>query len=95
MEDKFFNTTIYNEESRKKAQNLGADYLEYQEGMEILDSNMLEQVKAFRAEYNPANFTEADVRRALRSEKKTLRDFGALLSPAAEALPSRGLRPRS
>ncbi|MBR2039677.1 MAG: 2-iminoacetate synthase ThiH, partial [Phascolarctobacterium sp.] len=86
MEDKFFNTTIYNEESRQKAQNLGADYLEYQEGMEILDSDMLEQIKAFRAEYDPANFTEADVRRALRSEKKTLRDFGALLSPAAEAL---------
>ena len=86
MEDKFFNTTIYNEESRQKAQNLGTDYLEYQEGMEILDSHMLEQVEAFRAEYNPANFTEADVRRALRSEKKTLRDFGALLSPAAEAL---------
>ena len=86
MEDKFFNTTIYNEESRQKAQNLGADYLEYQEGMEILDSNMLEQVEAFLAEYNPANFTEADVRRALRSEKKTLRDFGALLSSAAEAL---------
>ena len=51
MEDKFFNTAIYNEESRQKAQNLGADYLEYQEGMEILDSNMLEQVEAFRAEY--------------------------------------------
>jgi len=86
MEDKFFNTTIYNEESRQKAQNLGADYLEYQEGMEILDSHMLEQVEAFRGEYDPANFTEADVRRALRSEKKTLRDFGAILSPAAEAL---------
>ena len=86
MEDKFFNTTIYNEESRQKAQNLGTDYLEYQEGMEILDSDMLEQVEAFRGEYNPANFTEADVSRALRSEKKTLRDFGALLSSAAEAL---------
>ena len=39
MEDKFFNTTIYNEESRQKAQNLGADYLEYQDGMEILTNS--------------------------------------------------------
>ena len=41
MEDKFFNTTIYNEESRQKAQNLVDDYMEYQEGMEILPSSML------------------------------------------------------
>ena len=41
MEDKFFNTTIYNEESRQKAQNLVDDYMEYQEGMEILDSTLL------------------------------------------------------
>ena len=45
MEDKFFNTTIYNEESRQKAQNLVDDYMEYQEGMEILDSTLLEQVE--------------------------------------------------
>ncbi|MBQ9763602.1 MAG: 2-iminoacetate synthase ThiH [Phascolarctobacterium sp.] len=83
MEDKFFNTTIYNEESRQTAQNLVADYLEYQEGMEVLASDMLEQVIALRAEYEPENFTEADVRRALRCEKRTLADFGALLSPAA------------
>lgn len=83
MEDKFFNATIYNEESRQKAQNLVADYLEYQEGMEILDSTLLEQVEALRREYVPENFTEADVRKALNSSKRTLADFGALLSPAA------------
>ena len=83
MEDKFFNTTIYNEESRLKAQNLVDDYLEYQEGMEVLDSTLLEQVQGLLAEYNPENFTEADVRRALSNSKRTLADFGALLSPAA------------
>lgn len=83
MEEKFFNTTIYNEESRQIAQNLVHDYMEYQEGMELLDSSMLERVQALRAEYKPENFTEADVRRALRSSKRSLLDFGALLSPAA------------
>ena len=83
MEDKFFNTTIYNEESRQKAQNLVDDYMEYQEGMEILDSTLLEQVQALRADFQPENFTEADVRRALSNSKRTLKDFGALLSPAA------------
>lgn len=83
MEDKFFNTTIYNEESRQKAQNLVDDYMEYQEGMEILDSTLLEQVQALRADFQPENFTEADVRRALSNSKRSLKDFGALLSPAA------------
>ena len=83
MEDNFFNTTIYNEESRQKAQNLVNDYMEYQEGMEVLDSTLLEQVQALRADFQPENFTEADVRKALSNSKRTLADFGALLSPAA------------
>ena len=83
MEDKFFNTTIYNEESRLKAQNLVDDYMEYQEGMEILPSSMLAQVQDLRADFDPENFTEADVRGALGNSKRSLRDFGALLSPAA------------
>ena len=83
MEDKFFNTTIYNEESRLKAQNLVDDYMEYQEGMEILESSMLTQVEGLRADFQPENFTEADVRRALCNSKRSLADFGALLSPAA------------
>ena len=83
MEDKFFNTTIYNEESRLKAQNLVDDYMEYQEGMELLPSLMLEQVQDLRVDFEPENFTEADVRRALSSSKRNLADFGALLSPAA------------
>ena len=83
MEDKFFNTTIYNEESRLKAQNLVDDYMEYQEGMEILESSMLAQVEALCADFQPEKFTEADVRRALSNSKRSLADFGALLSPAA------------
>ena len=86
MEDKFFNTTIYNEESRLKAQNLVDDYMEYQEGMEILESSMLAQVEELRADFHPEKFTEADVRRALSNSKRSLADFGALLSPAASPL---------
>ncbi|MBR5487659.1 MAG: 2-iminoacetate synthase ThiH, partial [Phascolarctobacterium sp.] len=70
MEDKFFNTTIYNEESRLKALNLVDDYMEYQDGMELLPSLMLEQVQDLCADFDPENFTEADVRRALSSSKR-------------------------
>ena len=83
MEDKFFNHTIYNEESRQKAQNLVEDYLAYQEGMEVLESQMLEQVLDLRTAFNPEAYGAEDVLRAIESDKRTVEDFGALLSPAA------------
>lgn len=86
MEDKFFNPTIYNEESRSAAQNLVPDYWSYQEDMEVLASEMLRQVLEGRAAYNPQAYGEEDVLRALEHDKRTAEDFAALLSPAAEAL---------
>ena len=83
MEDKFFNTTIYNEESRLAAQNLVADYLAYQEGMEVLESQMLEQVLELRTAFNLEAYGAEEVLRAIESDKRTVEDFGALLSPAA------------
>lgn len=83
MEDKFFNTTIYNEESRLKAQNLVADYLDYQEGMEVLASDLLPQVLKLRNAYDCQAYKEEDVMRALEHDKRTMEDFCALLSPAA------------
>lgn len=59
------------------------NHMEYQEGMEILDSNMLEQVLEERERFQPEAYTKQDVLRALGRETLTVEDFKALLSPAA------------
>lgn len=59
------------------------NHMEYQEGMEILDSNMLEQVLEERERFQPEAYTDQDVLRALEKETLTVEDFKALLSPAA------------
>lgn len=63
--------------------NRDTNHMEYQEGMEVLESDLLEQVMASVADFHPENYTEADVRRALLKDSLLPEDFGALLSPAA------------
>lgn len=62
------------------------DPMTYFPDMEVLSSGMLEQVLAAREEYHPARYGERDVRQALAGERRTPRDFAALLSPAARPL---------
>ena len=60
------------------------DHLTYLPDMEQIDPSIRLQVEEAFAAYDPASFTEADVRAALEADTLTPRDFGALLSPAAE-----------
>ncbi|MDR2090730.1 MAG: 2-iminoacetate synthase ThiH [Clostridiales bacterium] len=61
----------------------GFDSMTYLEGMERVDSDIGERVlKAFAA-YDPDEFTEADVKKALSGGGEPKRNFAALLSPAA------------
>ncbi len=57
--------------------------MEYMEGMEIIDSNMMGQVIDAMNSYDYDRYTENDVRSALARETLTPEDFAALLSPAA------------
>ena len=58
--------------------------MEYTEGMEVLDSTMLDEVIAAMNAYDYEKYTADDVRRALNKDKSlTPEDFAALLSPAA------------
>ncbi len=58
--------------------------MEYTEGMEVLDSTMLDEVIAAMNAYDYEKYTADDVRRALnKDESLTPEDFAALLSPAA------------
>ena len=81
--DAFFNDSIFNAEAAAFSQQQLTDHMAYTEGMEILDSKLLEQVTAARAAYNYEKYTAADVLRALEHEQRTPEDFAALLSPAA------------
>ena len=60
------------------------DHMEYMEGMEELDSDIMEKVLTEMENYDYSKYTGLDVRRALAKETCTVEDFKALLSPAAQ-----------
>lgn len=81
--DKFFNSSIYSDAAAQFSARRLPDHMAYQEGMEVLQSAMLEQVCQQRREYDYQKYTAADVQRALAHDQRTPEDFAALLSPAA------------
>ena len=81
--DAFFNESIFDAEAASFSHKHLTDHMAYQEGMEVLDSTLLDEVIAARDGYDYNRYTEADVRRALAHEQRTPADFAALLSPAA------------
>ena len=81
--DAFFNDSIYNEEAAAFSNQQLTDHMTYSEGMEVLDSTLLEEVLEARNSYDYAAYSEADVRQALSHQQRSPTDFAALLSPAA------------
>jgi 2-iminoacetate synthase len=57
--------------------------MDYLEGMEAVDSSLMEETLLAAAAYDAEKYTQADVRRALENREPGVDDFGALLSPAA------------
>lgn len=62
------------------------DPMTYQPDMEIIASDIMQQVLAARNAYDENAYTEADVKQALLQEYLTPEGFAALLSPAAAPL---------
>ncbi|WP_455656897.1 2-iminoacetate synthase ThiH [Phascolarctobacterium sp.] len=62
------------------------DPMTYQPDMEIIASDIMQQVLAARNAYDENAYTEADVKQALLQEHLTPEGFAALLSPAAAPL---------
>ncbi|NBH15432.1 2-iminoacetate synthase ThiH [Lachnospiraceae bacterium] len=60
------------------------NHMEYMEGMEQIDSDIMEKVINARDNYQAEAYTAQDVRRAIEHDKRTIEDFAALLSPAAD-----------
>lgn len=71
------------EETKTIDQSKLIDHMKYLPGMEVIDSDMLDQVVAIRSSFNNDDFTDKDVRLALSKEHLNPRDFMALLSTAA------------
>ncbi len=59
------------------------DHMKYMPGMEQIKSDVMEKVMTHVNSYDYDKYTAADVKRALESERCTIEDFKALLSPAA------------
>lgn len=60
------------------------NHMEYMEGMEQIESDILDKVMEARSRYQAEAYTAQDVRAALSHDNRTIEDFAALLSPAAE-----------
>lgn len=60
------------------------NHMEYLPGMEQIHSDICERVLSQMNSYDPSEYTARDVQAALEHETCSLRDFKALLSPAAE-----------
>lgn len=62
------------------------DHMTYLPDMEIIESDIQEQVISRMNAYDYTKYTTADVMHALSAEYPSVEDFAALLSPAAEPL---------
>lgn len=60
------------------------DHMKYLPGMEVIESDIQQQVISRMNAYDYSRYTETDVKRALAAEYLSIEDFAALLSPAAE-----------
>ena len=77
------NEFILNDEIREFQKKNRIDHMKYLPDMEVLESDVMDQVLSAAEQYDPDMFTAEDVRMALAHEYRTPEDFGALLSPAA------------
>lgn len=82
--DDHFNDSIVNEVILEDMKKNRIDHMKYLPDMEVLDSDIMDRVVAEMDAYDYDKYTAADVRAALSHEYRTLEDFKALLSPAAQ-----------
>lgn len=59
------------------------NWMEYQENMEVIPHDIMDQVIEAKNNFDPDKYTAPDVKRALDKDSLSPEDFAALLSPAA------------
>lgn len=77
------NESILSREVREHLKENRTDYMKYLPDMEVIESNVMEQVIREMEQYDYSQYTRQDVLRALAHDYRTPEDFKALLSPAA------------
>ena len=77
------NESILSDEIKEHQKKNRIDHMTYLPDMEVLESDIMDQVIRAMNDYDYDKYTEADVRRALAHDNRTPEDFAALLSPAA------------
>ena len=91
MDNKYFvDSEHLSEEALKKKHALEndpssrTDHMKYMEGMEQIESDIMDRVISQMKEYDYSKYTARDVIAALEHDSCSVEDFKALLSPAAE-----------
>lgn len=59
------------------------NHMEYLEGMDVIESDMMEEVLSIVNEYDYSRYTSKDVVRALQKDRLSIDDFAVILSPQA------------
>ncbi|MDD4168729.1 MAG: 2-iminoacetate synthase ThiH [Desulfotomaculaceae bacterium] len=59
------------------------NHMEYIEGMEAIDSDLMDKVLNYTAAYDYRQYTGKDVEKALAQEQLSIGDYASILSPAA------------
>lgn len=83
QQDQHLNESILSETILEDLKKNRIDHMTYLPGMEVLESDVMDQVIAAMNSYDYSRYTETDVRRALAHDNRSPEDFAALLSPAA------------
>ena len=78
------NDVKHMESSGSEKMRLRTDHMAYMDGMEIIPHDIFDRVIAEINSYNPLVYSESDVVRAIKSDRCSIDDFKALLSPAAD-----------
>ncbi|MEG2419299.1 MAG: 2-iminoacetate synthase ThiH [Eubacterium sp.] len=80
------NTSIVDNQAKRFHDQVKTDHMAYQEGMEVIDSTIMDAGIAAMESYDYNAYTRGDVLRAIGHTRRSLEDFKALLSPAAAPL---------
>jgi 2-iminoacetate synthase len=81
--DKLNKKALENKHRLEQDPSSRTNHMEYMEGMEQIKSDIMEKVLSQMDAYDYNAYTAQDVRRALASNRCSIEDFKALLSPAA------------
>lgn len=82
--DKLSEKALENKHRLESDPSYRTNHMEYMEGMEQIESDIMDRVLSAMNEYDYGQYTAVDVKRALSSDRCSIEDFKALLSPAAE-----------